>query len=325
MKAVVWTKYGSPDGLMYADVEKPLPKNNEVLIRIHATTVTAGDCEMRMLKFPFGLRYIIRLINGIRKPKRITILGQELSGRIEAIGEKITKFKVGDDVFASTDFFMGAYAEYKCLPEDGVIDLKPENLSYEEAATIPLGGTNALHFLGSANIRTGIKVLINGSGGSIGTLGVQLAKHWDAEVTAVDSTEKIDMLQSIGADYIIDFTKEDFTKNGKTYDVIFDVVGKASISRCMKSLSKEGVLLLGNISMPIILRTKWYSWRNKKRVVTKTADPSAKDLRILKELFERGILKTIIDRSFQLEEMVDAHKYVESGKKIGNVVITIDH
>jgi len=324
MKAILWTKYGPPEVLQLGDVEKPTPKKNEVLIRIQATTVTAGDCEMRQLKFPFGLKYLLRFFNGIWKPKRITILGQELSGRIDEIGEEVTKFKVGDDIFASTNFFMGAYAEYKCLPEDGVIALKPENLPYKKAAAIPLGGTNSLHFLKSANIQPGDKVLVNGAGGSIGTIGVQLAKYWGAEVTAVDSKEKLEMLRSIGADYVIDFMQEDFTKNEKIYDVIFDIVGKARISDCMRSLSEEGILLLGNISTPILLQAKWNSWRSKKRIVTSTADPTSEDLMQLKDLIEDGILKIIVDRSFQLEDMVEAHRYVESGKKIGNVVIDIN-
>lgn len=323
MKAIIWTKYGPPESLVYGDIEKPQPKKNEVLIKIHATTVSAGDCEMRILKLPFGFGFIIRLFNGVRKPNRIRILGQELSGRIEAIGDEVTKFDVGDDIFGSTDFFMGAYAEYKCLPEDGAIALKPENLSYKEAAAIPLGGTNSLHFLRSANIQPGDKVLINGAGGSIGTIGVQLAKHWGAEVTAIDSKEKLEMLQSIGADYVIDFKQEDFTKNGKEYDVIFDIVGKAPISGCMRSLSDEGVLLLGNLSFTILLRAKWNSWRSKKRIVTSTADATTNDLQQMKELIENEILKVVVDRSFRLEEMVEAHKYVESGNKIGNVVITV--
>ena len=323
MKAILWTKYGPPEGLILGEIDKPTPKKKEVLIKIYATTVTAGDCEMRILKLPYGLKFFIRLFNGIRRPKRIKVLGQELSGRIEAIGEEVTRFKVGDDIFASTDFFMGAYAEYKCLPENGVIALKPQNQSYEEAATVPLGGTNSLHFLRSANIQPGDKILINGAGGSIGTIGVQLAKHWGAEVTAIDSREKLDMLKSIGADHVIDFAQEDFTKNEKKYDVIFDIVGKAPISGCVNSLNEEGILLLGNLSSSIILRAKWNSWRSKKKIITAVADATSEDLQKLKTMIEEGVLKTVIDRSYHLEDMVEAHKYVESGQKTGNVVIAV--
>ena len=327
MKAIVWTRYGPPEGLELREVEKPVPKDNEILVKIRATTVTAGDCEMRSLKIALGLGYIIRLFNGIGRPKRTTILGQELSGVVEAVGNDVTKFKPGDEVFGATDFSMGAYAEYKCFPEEGeaVVALKPTNLSFEEAATIPMGGFTALYFLRRANIQEGHKVLINGAGGSIGTIGVQLAKHWGAEVTAVDSAGKLEMLRSIGADHVIDYKQEDFIKSGETYDVIFDVVGKASYSGSVRTLKENGIHLIGNPTVARMVRSQWTSRRSSKKVITGAASNNIEDLEFLKGLIEAGKIKAVIDRRYPLEQMVEAHKYVETGQKVGNVVITVDH
>jgi NADPH:quinone reductase-like Zn-dependent oxidoreductase len=230
MKAIIWTEYGPPEVLQLQEVEKPVPKNNEVLVRVYATTVTAGDCEMRRLKLPLGMSLPMRLYAGLRKPTRIKILGQELAGEIAAAGQEVRKFKPGDPVFAVLGIGGGAYAEYCCLPEEpgetgGVMAIKPSNLAYEEAAAIPLGGLEALHFLRKANIQSGEKVLINGAGGSIGTMGVQLARHFGAEVSAVDSSGKLDMLRSLGADEVVDYTREDVTQRGDRYDLVFDVPG----------------------------------------------------------------------------------------------------
>jgi NADPH:quinone reductase-like Zn-dependent oxidoreductase len=325
MRAVVWTKYGPPDGLQLQEVETPAPGDNEVLIKIHATTVSAGDCEMRTLKLPFMLGPIVRLFYGIRRPKRVNILGQELAGEITEIGKNVTRFSIGDEVFGSTDFFMGAYAQYKSMPEDGAIAMKPANMTYDEAATIPLGGLNALHFLKLANLQRGQSLLINGAGGSIGTIAVQLAKFYGVEVTAVDSGDKLDVLQSIGADHTIDYTQEDFTKNRESYDVIFDVVGKASLAGVFWSLKDAGTFLLGNVSFSKIVRGWWTFKRSKKKMIRKTADASSGDLDYLRSIIEQGVIKTIIDRAYPLEDIVEAHRYVETGQKKGNVSIIVEH
>jgi len=328
MKAIVWTKYGSPEGLQLQEVEKPAPKENEVLTRIVATTVTAGDCEMRRLKFPFLFRLPIRLYNGLRKPKKITVLGQEFAGEIESVGKDVKLFKKGDQVFATTGFGFGAYAEYKCLPEEpkmGVLASKPVNMTYEEAAAVPTGGLEALHFLRKGNIQSGQKVLIIGAGGSIGTFAVQLARYFGAEVTGVDSAGKLDMLRSIGADHVIDYTQEDFTKSAETYDVIFDVMGKSSFSGSVSSLKQNGRYLLGNPGLTQIVRGRWTSMRSSKKVIIGAANQKNEDLFFLKALIEAGKIKSVIDRRYPLEQIAEAHRYVDTGQKKGNVVITVEH
>ncbi len=328
MKAVIWTKYGPADALQLQEVEKPAPKADEVRIKIHATTVTAGDCEMRSLNLPFFLAVPMRAYIGLRKPKRITILGQELAGEIESVGKDVKLFKVGDPVFAATGFGLGAYAEYKCMPErpagmEGVLALMPGNLTHEEAAAVPIGGLEALHFLRKGNIHGGQKVLINGAGGSIGTFAVQLARHFGAEVTGVDSTGKLDMLRSIGAQHVIDYTREDFTKNGKTYDLIFDVVGKSPFSRSVRSLKPDGRYLLANPRPSHMVRGRWISMSSSKRVIYGAAGQRTEDLLALKELIEAGVIKPVIDRRYTLEQAAEAHRYVETGNKKGSVVITV--
>jgi NADPH:quinone reductase-like Zn-dependent oxidoreductase len=328
MKAVIWTKYGPPDVLQLKEVEKPAPKDNEVLVKIAATTVTAGDCEMRSLKMPLYLALPIRLYIGFTKPTRVTIPGQELSGEVEAVGKAVTRFKPGDAVFGTTGFNMGAYAEYICVPEvqagmGGLLAVKPANLSFEEAAALPIGGIEALHYLRQANIQSGQQVLINGAGGSIGTIAVQFARHLGAEVTAVDSTGKLDMLRSIGAGQVIDYTHEDFTKSGETYDVIFDVAGKSPFARSLKSLQPGGYYLLGNPSLGHRLRSRWASLTGNKNVIAGTAIYQSEGLIFLRELVEAGKLRPVVDRIFALEQAAEAHRYVETRQKKGCVVIKV--
>jgi NADPH:quinone reductase-like Zn-dependent oxidoreductase len=327
LKAIVCTKWGPPEVLQISDVPKPTPKDNEVLIKIHAATVTAGDCELRRLDFSPGLRILARAGFGFRGPRH-KVLGQEFSGEIEAVGKDVTQFKKGESVFAHTGFHMGAYAEYICLPEihkrmSGIMAIKPNNMTYEEAACVPLGGFESLHYLREANIQSGQKVLIRGAGGSIGTIGVQLAKNFGAEVTAVDSTKKLDMLREIGADHVIDYTKEDFTKSGKTYDVIFDVIGKGPFSDAIGSLEEKGIILTANSMKSKVVKEPGKSKENSKKIIGGNVEHKIEDLNYLKELIEAGKLRTVIDRRFPLKEVPEAHRYVEAGGKKGNVVISV--
>jgi NADPH:quinone reductase-like Zn-dependent oxidoreductase len=326
MKAIVCTKFGPPDVLQLQEVTKPAPKDNEVLIRIYATTVTAGDCELRSLKFPLAFRLLLRIYLGRIRPGPI-ILGQELAGEIEAVGKEVTRFRKGDQVFAWTGLGLGAYAEYKCLPEDAVLALKPSNMTYEEAAALPVGGLDAVNLLRKGHIQSGQKVLINGAGGSIGTFAVQLAGYFGAEVTAVDSTGKLDMLRSIGAEHVIDYTQADFTTNGQTYDVIFDVVGKSSFSRSVRSLKHNGRFLIGNTRLSQRVRGGWISQRSSKKVIlwaARTASEYTEDFNFLKELIEAGKIQSVIDRCYSLEQTAEAHRYVDTGQKKGIVVITVE-
>lgn len=325
MKAIVWTKYGTPDGLVLREVDKPTPKDNEVLIKVHASTVTAGDSEMRRLAFPFWLQLPIRLFSGLRNP-RGKILGQELAGEVAAVGSAVTRFQVGDQVFAATGFDFGGYAEYICLPEtstDSVVAHKPASMSYAEAAAVPVAGLEALYFLSRARVQPGEQVLINGAGGSIGTFGVQLAKHYGATVTAVDSGAKLDMLREIGADHVLDYTREDFTANGARYDMIFDVIGTTSFGRSMRVLKPEGRYLLANPGIAHIVRGRWANLSSSKRAVFGPASRQPADLHTLTGLIEAGHLKTVIDRVYPLAQAAEAHRYVESGQKQGHVVIRV--
>jgi NADPH:quinone reductase-like Zn-dependent oxidoreductase len=326
MKAIVWTAYGPPEVLQLREVEKPVPADNEVRIKIHATTVTAGDCEMRRLALPIWIRLPMRFYVGPIKPKRMVILGQELAGEIEAVGKNVTRFRPGDQVFAATGVGMGGYAEYICLPEvseDGAMASKPVNISFEEAAAVPFGGLEALHFLKQAKIQPGERLLVNGAGGTIGSFAVQLAKYYGAEVTAVDSAGKLDMLRAIGADRVIDYTQEDFTRSGQTYDVIFDVIGKSSYSGSMKSLTRNGRYLLANPRVSHMFRGLWSRMASGKRVIAGAASRTTEDLNFLKQLIEAGKLKTVIDRRYPLEQTSEAHRYAETGQKKGNLVITL--
>jgi NADPH:quinone reductase-like Zn-dependent oxidoreductase len=323
LKAIVFKKYGSPDVLQLMEVEKPSPKDEEVLIKIYAATVATADCELRSFTFPLWLWLPLRIMFGVIKP-RVRILGQELAGEIEAVGKNVKEFKKGDEVFAPINGF-GAHAEYICLPSGGVIATKPANMSYEEAACVTVFGLNALHFIRKADIESGQEVLINGAGGSIGTIAVQLAKHLGAEVTAVDSADKLDMLRLIGADHVIDYAQKDFTKNGKIYDVILDVFGKSPFSRSIRSLKENGRYVLANPRLLPMLRGLWTSRIGSKKVLFKFARYKSEDLVFLKALVEDGKIKPVIDRRYPLDQVTEAHRYVETGRKKGNVVITFEH
>ena len=328
MRAIVWTKYGPPDVLQLKEVEKPTPLDNEVLIKIHATTVTAGDCEIRSLKFSLLLRPLMRLGFGFKGPrKRFSIPGVEFAGEIESVGKDVKLFRKGDQVFGTSVEFFGAYAEYICLPEEGkagAMAIKPANMTYEEAAAVPVGGLEALNFLRKANIQSGQKVLINGASGSIGTFAVQLAKYYGAEVTGVGNPTSLEVMKSIGAIKVIDYTQEDFTKTGETYDVIFDVVGKSSFSGSISSLKKNGIYLLANPKPSLYIRGLWTSMTSSKRVISGLTKQKTEDLIFLKELIEAGKIKSVIDRRYPLEKIAEAHSYVDKGQKTGNVVITLE-
>lgn len=326
MKAVVWTKFGPPEVLQLQEVAKPAPKDNEVLIRIYATTVTAAECELRGLKVPIAFRLPLRIYMGLIRPKPI-ILGQELAGEIEAVGNGVTRFKKGDQVTGWCGLRLGAYAEYACLPEGGVLAIKPSNMTYEEAATLPIGGLDAAYLLRKGTIQSGERVLINGAGGSIGTFAVQIAKYFGANVTGVDSTGKLDMLRSIGADEVIDYTQEDFTKSGESYDVIFDVVGKSSFSRSVRMLTPNGRFLTSNPRPLKMVRARWASRRSSKKIIPwagRSASEYTKDFNFLRELIELGKIKSVIDRCYPLEQTAEAHRYAETGHKKGHVAITVE-
>jgi len=322
MKAIICQKYGPPETLQLKEVDKPIPKPNEIQIRVVATTAARGDCELRGLAAPPLLQFMLRIAFGFRGPRR-RILGQELAGEIESVGNNVKRFKKGDKVFALTGLHLGAYAEYDCLPEEGLVATMPSNMTYEEAAAVPVGGLHAYHFLSRGDIQGGQKVLIIGAGGSIGTFDVQIAKFRGGEVTGVDIAEKLEVVRSIGADRVIDYTQEDFANEGEVYDVIFDTIGKSSFSGCMRSLKEGGRYLLGNPGLSQQLRAKWASMTSGKKVIGGTVSYKLEDIIRLRELIEAGEVKSIIDRRYPLEKMAEAHKYVDSGQKKGNVVITV--
>ncbi len=324
MKAIVYTEFGPPEVLQLKEVEKPAPKDNEVLVKVYATTVTKYDCWQRSCTAPTGFWLPNRIASGLRQPKK-PILGTELSGEIEAVGKDVKLFKEGDQVFGSTAMSMGANVEYICLPEEGAVAIKPANMTYEEAAAVPQGALTALFFLRKGHIQSGQKVLIYGASGSIGTFAVQIAKYFGAEVTGLCSTTNLELVKSLGADKVIDYTQEDLAKSGETYDVIFDTVGKSPFSGCIRSLNKEGIYLQANPSLSMIIRGKWTSMTSSKKVITMMMRESIEDLVFLKELIEAGKIKSVIDRRYPLERIAEAHRYVDKGHKKGNVVITVKH
>jgi len=329
MKAMIWTNYGPPDVLQLREVETPTPGEEEVLIRVHAATASTPDSEFRRLKLPLLFAVFLRIYLGILKPTRRTILGTEFAGEIVSVGKAVTRYQPGDQVFGYTGLGMGTYAEYLCLSERpsalaGVMAIKPANLTYEEAAAVPFGGLEALHSLQQAKIQRGQKVLIVGAGGSIGTYSVQLARQYGAEVTGVDKPGKLEMLRSIGTDHVIDCTREDFTRNGQTYDVILDTIGKSPFSRSLRSLNENGTYLNANPGLFGGIRMRLLPKSDGKRVITWTAGYTVKNLLAVKDLVEAGKIKPVIDRTYPLEQTAEAHRYVDTGDKRGNVVITME-
>ncbi|MCI4337189.1 MAG: NAD(P)-dependent alcohol dehydrogenase [Thermoplasmata archaeon] len=325
MRAMVWTRYGPPEVLQPQEVATPKPRAGEVLVRIRATTVSAGDCELRGLRVSLGLRILFRTMFGFTRPRR-RILGQEFAGDVAATGPGVTLFRVGDPVFGTTGFGFGAYAEYVRVPErsrGAALAMRPANMDFEEAAAVPTGALEALHFLRRAGPLQGRSVLINGAGGGIGLFAVQLAKYFGADVTAVDSTGKLDLLRSVGADHVLDYTREDFTKRGDTYDVVYDSVGKGSVPETFAVIRNGGRYLVGNATVSTKLRAYPRSKGGGKQLLFGAASQTSEELDFLRQLIEAGQLRAVIDRRFRLEELPEAHRYFESGRTRGRVVITV--
>ena len=319
MKAAICTKYGSPSFLKIKEVEKPAPKKDQILVKIHSSTVTSGDARIRRAD-----PWVIRLIFGFKRPRK-TVLGVVVAGEVESIGNEVTKFKVGDKVFGTTGMSFGAHAEYQCINEKGTLALIPEKMTYNEAAAIPFGATAALHFLRKGNIKAGQKVLIYGASGAIGTIAIQLAKEIGSEVTAVCSDKNGLMVKVLGADKVIDYKSEDFTKNGVKYDIVFDTVGKSSFSSSLKSLTKSGTILLASACMGQMLRGAFTSMFGSKKVISGVIKETAEDMQFFKKLIEADKLKAVIDKVYPLEEIKDAHAHVDTGHKKGNVIISMNH
>ena len=330
MKAVVYTEYGSPDVLQLREVETPTPQDTEVLIRVHANSVNFGDIIARKLgvissqefHMPALFWLFARMEFGFRKPKK-HILGSEFAGVIEAVGKEVTRFKPGDEVFGYRGMNLGANAEYVCMPQDGLLALKPANMSFEEAAAVPYGALTALSLLRKVNIQPGQSVLINGAAGAIGSAAVQLAKHCGAEVTGVCGTPRLEFVKSLGADQVMDYTREDFTQNGATYDLVFDILGKSSFSRCKRVLKPDGRLLYASFKMKQLFQMLWTSRFGDKQVICALSSERPGDLEFIKELVEAGKIRSLIDRCYPLEQTADAHRYVEAGHRMASVVITV--
>jgi NADPH:quinone reductase-like Zn-dependent oxidoreductase len=324
MKAAIFTRYGPPDVLELREVPRPTPGPKEILIRIHAATVTAGDTEMRRLKLPPWLWIPMRLYGGLIRPKRLPILGMELSGVVEAAGADVTRFAAGDEVFAATGFGFGGYAEYVCLRENAPIARKPAELPFEEAAAVPIGGLEALSFVRRARIQPGRKVLIYGGSGSIGTYAVQLARQEGADVTAVCNPTSLELVRSLGASRVIDYTKEDFTAEPAVYDVIIDAIGKCPFARAVRKLAPDGRYLLANPKLRHVIAGAWISLLSSRSVVFGTPEESVEDLEYLGEQLRSGKIKVVVDRKYRLDEIAKAHEYVDIGHKTGNVIITMN-
>ena len=330
MKAITNTEYGSPDVLHLTEIEKPLPKDNEILIKVHATSVNFGDTMARNFKaitprqfnMPFLIWLIAKISFGLNQPK-ITVLGNEFAGEVEAVGRDVKRFKSGDQVFGSLGEKMGAYTEYLCLPENGMLALKPTNMTFEEAAVVPYGALIALSLLRRVNIQPGQKVLINGASGGIGSAAVQIAKYYGAEVTGVCSTPKVEFVKSLGATNVIDYTKKDFTKNGETYDLVFDILGRCSISHCKNALKPNGIHLFASFKMKQLLQMLWTSRSGGQKVICAFVPGRVEDLYLVKKLIEESKLQAFIDRRYPLEKTAEAHRYVENGNKKGSVVISV--
>ncbi|HEY0652887.1 MAG TPA: NAD(P)-dependent alcohol dehydrogenase [Chryseosolibacter sp.] len=317
MKAITYTQYGLPDVLQLKEVAKPTPKDNEVLVRIKATAVNSGDIRLRKAD-PFAVRFFF----GLLRPK-VNILGSVFSGKVESAGRLVKRFKAGDDVFGHTDMHFGAYAEYITVPESGSLSLKPDNISHDEAAGIPFGGVTALHFLKKVKLQPNQKVLVVGASGSVGSAAVQLAKSYGAIVTGVCSTSNVDLVKSIGADKVIDYTKEDFTQRTDIYDLIFDAVNKVSVFQTLKSLTANGTMILSAAGAKEMFQGLWISAASKRKVLTGVISHNTEDINFLKELIEKGLFKPVIDRIYTLEQIAEAHAYVEKGHKRGNIAINI--
>lgn len=325
MKAIVWNHYGSADELSFRDVEMPIINEKEILVRVHASTVTAGDCEMRALNFPLFIKWLLRFYFGISRPKDV-ILGQELSGEVVEIGEGVTRFKVGDAVFGSTGLSLGGYGEYAALPEqtkDGILTHKPSFISFEEAAAMPVGGMEALHFLKLGEVVAGSRILINGAGGSIGAAAIQIAKVYGAHVTAVDSDGKLALLRALGADEVLDYRTTDFATLEESYDAIIDIVGKLEIRGGFKKLRDGGIYVVANPKFAHRLLNWVTRLFGSKRMIVKMASHTEEGLKELLRLYEDGHLRIAIDRVFTLADVAKAHHYVESGLKMGNVIIAV--
>jgi NADPH:quinone reductase-like Zn-dependent oxidoreductase len=332
MKAIIYEQYGPPEVLRLTEIAKPTPKDNELLVRVYATPVNFGDLLARRFNqvspgafsMPSPLWLLTRLALGLRKPRR-QILGSEFAGEVEAVGSAVTRFQVGDAVFGYRSMNFGANAEYLCIAETGLVAGKPANMTYEQAATVPYGALTALSLLRKMNIQPGQKVLVNGASGSIGSYAVQIARYFGAEVTGVCGTPRLEFVRSLGAARVIDYTREDFTQNGETYDLIFDILGKCAFAKCRPTLKPDGRLLYASFKMKHLVQMLWTSLTGGKRVICALSSEKVEDLHFIKELVEAGQIKSVVDQSFPLEQTAEAHRYIEGGQRRATVVITVAH